>query len=426
MEFLRRNWVDLLMALLIATVIAAVLFLLLSGGKLFAPRANNAISGTPTPVTTPVVPKPSATKPSATKPSSPEIPATQSSTTNSSKPVAKPSASTKVAVAKPAISSNSKPTNGKTNLQAINVPEIPAVDKAPKKPAVDKTLNKPTTAKKPAVSNTKKPQAAISKTSKLSTAQTQKTTNPNTIKPRATTSDISAPKPNAIRPNKATKPVQTTIKPTSKPTSKPISRSSYLSNYRIVVGSYKTQPRAETLAAQVRAQGFPARAVLSQGFYLVIVGPYARPNSAESAFGQLKGSYPGAVLYRPNGSRSSGTRETNPKKPAEGSSSKPATLNSKLAKQATTKTSMTLARPIPKLSTTSPSIQTAYLQVGSFRNAASASPLLIDLRKAGYLARLRVTNDGMTRVVIGPLTGTPLELARADLRSRGLQPFTIR
>ena len=52
--------------------------------------------------------------------------------------------------------------------------------------------------------------------------------------------------------------------------------------------------------------------------------------------------------------------------------------------------------------------------------------VLINLRKAGYSARLRVSSNGVTRVIIGPLTGTPLELARNDLRSRGLQPFTIR
>ena len=404
MEFLRRNWVDLLMALLIATVIAAVLFLLLSGGKLFARQANNTVSTTPTPVTTPAV------KP---KPTSPEIPATQ--TPNPTKPVTKPNVVSKpVATAKPNNSSSKiKPTNNSSNLEGINVPEIPA----------NNTSNKPASVKKPTTASSKL-QTTVSKTVKP--VQPKKTPSSNkfvagTNKPRATTAQIPAPK----------KPVQNTSKPApSKPTpsntNSPISRSAYLSNYRIVVGSYKTQPRAETFAAQVRAQGFPARAVLSQGLYLVIVGPYARSGNAESVFGRLKRSYPGAVLYRPNGSRSSGTPESNPKKPTQGSSSKPATLNSKLATQAATKTSMTIARPIPKLSTTSPNIQTAYLQVGSFRNAASASPLLLDLRKAGYVARLRITNDGLTRVIIGPLTGTPLELARADLRARGLQPFLIR
>lgn len=403
MEFLRRNWVDLLMALLIATVIAAVLFLLLSGGKLFARQANNAVSGTPAPVTTAVKPKPT----------SPETPATQ--TPSPTKPVAKPNVVSKpVAIAKPSNSSSkTKPTN--QNLEGINVPEIPATNK---------TSNQPVSVKKPTTVSTKL-QTTVSKTLKPAIVQPKKTSSSNKSvvsinKPRVTTTQTPTPQ----KPINTTKP--TPSKPTPTNTNSPISRSAYLSNYRIVVGSYKTQPRAETFAAQVRAQGFPARAVLSQGLYLVIVGPYARPGSAESVFGRLKRSYPGAVLYRPNGSRSSGTPASNPKKPIEGSSSKPATLNSKLATQATTKTSMTIARPIPKLSTTSPNIQTAYLQVGSFRNAASASPLLLDLRKAGYVARLRVTNDGLTRVIIGPLTGTPLELARVDLRARGLQPFTIR
>ena len=87
---------------------------------------------------------------------------------------------------------------------------------------------------------------------------------------------------------------------------------------------------------------------------------------------------------------------------------------------------MTASKNVAQKNQTNPKIETAYLQVGAFKNAASASPLLINLRKAGYTARLRVSSNGVTRVIIGPLTGTPLELARNDLRTRGLQPFTIR
>lgn len=193
-----------------------------------------------------------------------------------------------------------------------------------------------------------------------------------------------------------------------------------------MVGTYKTQPRAETFAAQVRNQGFPARAVLSQYLYLVIVGPYSSQNSAEKAFARLKTAYPGAILYRPDGSRSgSSNKKTAPRKVFQGSSGKPATLNSTMAKQPL-KASMTATKNLAQKTEANPKIETAYLQVGAFKNAASASPLLINLRKAGYIARLRVSSNGVTRVIIGPLTGTPLELARTDLRARGLQPFTIR
>jgi cell division protein FtsN len=421
MEFLRRNWVDLLMAALIATVIAAVLFLLLSGGKLFAPRANNAVSSTPTPVTTPVVPAPVTPNTTVTKPSSPEIPAPKTPNKPVVKPVtpAKPSVAVKPKTpsvqAKPALKPVVKP-----KLETINVPEIPVVEKPSTKPIL----------KKPANPTSK--QVNVSKVLKPEVAQTQKSVKPN--KPIVSVKKPQAPATQAPKPKVAQtkKPITTqeSVQNRAKPKVQ-VSRSSYLSSYRIVVGSYKTSPRAETFAAQVRSRGYPAQAVLSQGLYLVIVGPYSLSSSAENVFSRLKTAYPGAVLYRPNGSRSGSAQETKPTKPAQGSSGKPPTLNSKLAKQATTKTSMTIARPIPKLSTTKQSatsqdIQTAYLQVGSFRNAASASPLLLDLRKAGYVARLRVSSNGTTRVIIGPLTGTPLELARADLRSRGLQPFTIR
>jgi cell division protein FtsN len=399
MEFLRRNWVDLLMALLIAAVIAAVLFLLLSGGKLFRP-ASNTITSTPTNVSTPVV-----AAPSTTKPSSPEIPA---NTNKPTKPVAvKPvsSSNTKKPTSsnntnKPATNNTQKPPTKPSNTKPISVAQIPTIE----------TNTKPTTAQKPAVSNVK-PKATSVKT-QVKPSQKATTAIANTIKPRATTTaKVSTPS-------------------ATKPSTRPSSRGSYLSNYRIVVGSYKNQAPAENFASRVRSQGFPARAVLSQGLYLVIVGPYNGQGNAESAFSRLKNAYPGATLYRPNGSRSGGssggTRKTAiPRKILEGSSSKPATLNSTLAKQPV-KSSMTTTKTLSQKTETNPKIQTAYLQVGAFKNAASASPLLINLRKAGYTARLRVANDGVTRVIIGPLTGTPLELARNDLRARGLQPFTIR
>ncbi len=399
MEFLRRNWVDLLMALLIAAVIAAVLFLLLSGGKLFKP-ASNTVTGTPTNVSTPIV-----KSPNTTKPNSPEIPA------NTKKPtqavgVTKPATSstaTKPAV-KPVNSSNTKPAvkpaNKPISTKPISVAEVPTIE----------TNTKPTTAQKPSIT---KPKTTVAKTP-TTVKPTQKPTAPvASIKPRATTTNT--PTANL----KPTKPVTST--------STPSTRGSYLSSYRIVVGSYKTQPRAETFAAQVRNQGFPARAVLSQYLYLVIVGPYSAQGSAESAFARLKTAYPGAVLYRPDGSRSGSTNKktATPRKILQGSSSKPATLNSTLAKQPV-KASMTASKNVTQKTEPDPKIETAYLQVGAFKNAASASPLLINLRKAGYTARLRVSSNGVTRVIIGPLTGTPLELARNDLRSRGLQPFTIR
>ncbi len=399
MGFLRRNWVDLLMALLIAAVIAAVLFLLLSGGKLFKP-ASNTVTSAPTNVSTPIAKPPNNT----TKSNSPEIPATTKKPTQAvtaTKP-ATSSAATKPAV-KPVISSTSKPTNSSATKPAVEPSAKPANTKPINVAAVP---NLQTTAQKPLVPNTKpRTSTPVKPTSKTESSVAN-------IKPRATTAKISNVKP--------TKPVTQT--------SSSSSRTSYLSSYRIVVGSYKTKPRAETFAAQVRNQGFPARAVLSQYLYLVIVGPYSGQGNAESAFARLRNVYPGAVLYRPDGSRSGSVnnkKTATPRKIMEGSSSKPATLNSTLAKQPL-KASMTASKNVVQKTETNSKIETGYLQVGAFKNAASASPLLINLRKAGYTARLRVSSNGVTRVIIGPLTGTPLELARNDLRTRGLQPFTIR
>ncbi len=456
MEYLRRNWVDLLMGLLIALVIGAVLFLLLSGGKLLGGR-NTTVTAQPTttPVSTPVVaaqpnspeiaanqtvttPKPAITKPKPVVSSNPPVkvnkPSSSSSTTkpvvsssSTTKPVVSSSSTTKPVVSsssttKPVVSSSSttKPVNPvETRLEVPNLPEVKPIVKPSVKPSVKpivKPTSTPLSVKKPVmVATVKKPvEVPIVKKPIITTSKPRVTTSP---KPKIVQKPANDTLTNKSRVT-TQKPEPAITTPTSNTNT--ISRSSYLSNYRIVVATYKTQPRAETFAAQVRSQGFPARAVLSQGLYLVIVGPYRRQSAAESAFGRLQNAYPGAVLYSPSGARSGGARDT---KPPQGSSNKSAVLDSKLATKPT-KIS-TVARSIPSLSSTSQKIQTAYLQVGAFRNAASASPLLLSLRKAGYVARLRVTSDGVTHVIIGPLTGTPLELARADLRARGLSPFLI-
>ncbi len=132
---------------------------------------------------------------------------------------------------------------------------------------------------------------------------------------------------------------------------------------------------------------------------VVVVGPYTTEAAAQDALKRLSSNYPDAVLYRPNGTRS---RADTPDKPA--------------------------APPAPKPPITSSSTlatEEAFLQVGAFNSSVSATPVLTQLRRAGYPAQLRSSPDGLTRVLVGPLSADTLKRVRSELRRRGYSPFTV-
>ena len=60
--------------------------------------------------------------------------------------------------------------------------------------------------------------------------------------------------------------------------------------------------------------------------------------------------------------------------------------------------------------------------MGAFADDASADPLLADLRDLG-LAPDVVREDGLVKVVVGPLEGAALEDARTVLDGAGLEYF---
>jgi cell division septation protein DedD len=199
-----------------------------------------------------------------------------------------------------------------------------------------------------------------------------------------------------INPQRPTRP---DLPPAATPTPTTPSRSQFLSNYRVAVGSFSTQSRANTAAARIRAQGLPAVAVPSGGMVVVVVGPYTTEAAAQNALKQLSGNYPDAVLYRPNGTRS---RAGTPTRPSTPPASNP-----------------------PPASSSNAAPEGAYLQVGAFNSSVSATPVLTQLRRVGYPAQLRSSPDGLTRVLVGPLSADTLGRVRSELRRRGYSPFTV-
>ncbi|MFN3266178.1 MAG: SPOR domain-containing protein [Deinococcales bacterium] len=278
MDWLKRNWVDVVMGGLILAIAAGVFVVLVRGG-LFTSTDSN--STTPNTISVPNPPTSVTTLP-------PAIPAT---TTTTPTPAARK-------ISAPASTSNQKapqnpiPPRATANLAVPEIPEAPNAQIT-------------------------KPQNTVSSSTKntaVSSSPTRSSGAGSSARPTAPM----APKP---------KPVQATVPTRTSPINTPntdggYSRADFLRNYRIAAGSYASLERAIRAASQLRARGLPAQYFSSGNTYVVVVGPYSREGLARSALARIRQSSPDAILYRPDGTKEGVAAKPNNKpsaKPGGGS-----------------------------------------------------------------------------------------------------------
>jgi cell division septation protein DedD len=347
MDWLRRNWVDVLMAGLILAVVGGFLTLLLRGGvfkpntETNTPAATNSTSVTTVPA--PTTPKPAPTQPAMNQPTS----------TPSSQPVA-PTPKPVVTTPKP------------RTTTPLDVPEIPEAPVGTITTPVTKTSD-------------------VASSPNTTTSVTPKTpTNITTNRPVA-----------KIQPNTAT------VTPTNTPlkTTATYARADFLRNYRVAAGSYISLERAKKAVAQLRSRGLPAQTFPSGKTHVVVVGPYAREASAKTAFTKVKQTFPDAILYRPDGTKEASARVSPaPAKPViipqGGGGGQPAAL------------------------------ETAYLQVGAFKDIKGAAALLTKLKNAGF-APFTKNISGLLRVLVGPLQTNQIQTTRSELKNQGFEAFQV-
>ena len=336
MDWLRRNWVDVLMAGLILAVVGGFLTLLLRGG-VFRSNTDTAATNT-TPLTT--VPAPTTPKPTPQ-------PSTPSSQPVTVKPVQKPAMTTKPRSTMP-----------------LGVPEIP---EAPINPVVTK------------------PVANTSGTASSITSSSNTTSGSNTTAPS--------------RPTVQTQPsTSSKATPTSPPfkTTGTYTRADFLRNYRVAAGSYTKLERAKKAVVQLRSRGLPAQTFPSGSTHVVVVGPYAQEASARTAFTKVRQVFPDAILYRPDGTKEASARVPKTSTPQGGGNGQPATL----------------------------STDSAYLQVGAFKDVKGAAALLTKLKNAGF-APLTKNISGLLRVLVGPLQTNQIQSIRTDLKNQGFEAFQV-
>jgi cell division protein FtsN len=266
MDWLKRNWVDVLMGGLIFAIAAGVLVVLLRGGLFVSNKPGNTSTtvGNPNPTVAP--------------PATPTSGVTTINTPTTT-PVPDPiPTTTRPTSVKPTASITPRVT---ANLSVPEIPDAPSTETTPPKVAP----NQATTQTQPI--QTAKPSRPV-EASKL----------PSPSKPPSST------KPNSSQP--------------SKPSQSKYSRADFLRNYRIAAGSYANLERAVRAVSWLRGRGLPAQQFSSGNTYVVVVGPYAREASARSALVKVRQTLPDAILYRPDGSREGVAKKPAPTQQKQG------------------------------------------------------------------------------------------------------------
>ncbi len=319
----------------------------------------------------------------------------------SSGPKPSPVTSSPAAVDPPPVATTPPPTSPVAATPPVTPPAAPPVASSPTKPPAAPNppaanpVSSNSTASQPAASQSTKPTLSTKPTSSAITKPAPGS-GLGGNEPDQPTAMAAKPK---VAPLIAPPAAPAPIKPKPAPTTSGVSRSQFLKSYRVAVGSFSGAARANSAASSLRARGLPAVALPSGGVVIVVVGPYTNESAARAALNRVQPSYPDAILYRPDGSRSR-------------------------APTAPTATPSVTTPPSAAQPATAPD-EGAYLQVAAFRNITAATPLLTKLRGSGYPAFLRSSPDGFTRVLVGPLSRDALRQARADLQKRGHQPFAV-
>ena len=458
MGWWRRNWVDTLMITLILLVVGGFVSLLLrgtpslgatnttvntttnpassasSGAASNTPESNTSATVMPADKPDPTAPTPSTKAPDTTISSSKPA-STNSSTAGNSNPKAVATDMTRV-----------EPNSVTAGKAATSKPDSPAV--SANSQSNQKSTDQNSDQKKadsPQLDSSEPAQSTGNPTVTLSKAA------PKPVLPKASTivETPVAPKPviqaTAPRPTPtigAAKPIPPRVVQ-AKPSASSPSRSAYLRSYRVAVGSFSVPSRAEKLASSLRSEGLPARAIRSGGSIVVIVGPYKTESEAQTAFAQVKNSHSDAILFRPNGSKvranssaqatagntDAPQTETAPE-PAqvtpEATSSTPAQSGESEVIASPEKPQMATEMTAAPVTPVKPAPLGRYLQVGAFKDIASAGPVLAKLAKYGYRGTLDQGSDGLTRVLVGPYGTKTFERAKRNLQNRGFRVFAAK
>jgi cell division septation protein DedD len=387
MGWLRNNWLDALIFLLVALVMAGVVFFL-TGVNPFS-RFQNA-GQTPAVAAKP----PPPAKPQQVSPAKPQqvTPAKPQQVTPETKPAATLRPETKPA-AKPVVVEPVKvePTIEPVAAKPVTAKPVGAAKPVPVQP--EKPVTKPTVIKEldaspePVVMVQPKPTrpSAISEVPKpvrlpaqLPLAQVQ-------AKPKA----VEAVKPAAAPTRAQSRPTQAA----QTTTRQAASRGDASGNWQVSAGSFANAANAEALASRLRSQGWKAQVVRVGNYNRVYVGPYTSGPRARAAASAIGG---GARAFSGLG--------------AVSSVAAPTPVATATAKSTPSRVEIRLGSAA------------VYLQAGAYKNLQNAQPAINRLKAEGY--PVQVVEGQLVRVRVGPVSNKTEVIAK--LRRLGFSAFEVK
>lgn len=366
MGWLRSNWLDALIFLLVAIIMAGVVFFLTGVNPLsaFSGSSNTGVVSAPLPNPT------SAPQPTQA--------AQVQTTTEKPSATAQPSASSQT-TAKPTAPTTPKPAAPTTNKPA-STPSTTASNPKPAAPTQSSTQNSVESANESTeevvvIPLPQSPQAD-------GNAAPRPVPAPARIEPRAPVVTPQAVETPAPKPQAQPKPVQ--VRRSADPGG----------SWRIAVGSFSQTANAERLASNLRSRGYPVSLEASGSNTRVWVGPYDSSSRARAVAGTL-----GA--YSPQVSRGGSA-------PSTMASSAPAS---------------TPAAQTPVAATPEPAVSSGFLQAGAFRLQERAQAVADQVQAAGFSATV-VDAGNVYRVRVGPVSDTAAAIR--TLRARGIEAVAAR
>ncbi len=371
MDWLRRNWPDLLIGIALVAVIAGIIATLISGGSFFPFGGNRntgtttgQTSGQSTTLTTPLTPSGSTTTQSGSSGSQ-----TGSSTT-------------------PSTSGSSTTTSGSTDGQSSGS------------------------------SISVLPPAGSTSTTGSDTGSSTTTTTPATTGSATTGTEATTPATSTLSTTPATTTSSSGSTTTSSTTPSTISTSAAGQGapYRVSVGAFGSVDNANRQADAFRAAGYPVFLGAQGSLNIVLVGPYDTEAQARAVADRIRAdtalNVTDPTVYMLDDADSDSSQSTT----SSGSSTTatPATTTPATT-QATTSTQPTTSAPATSASG-------RYLQVGAYGSRASSLPQRERVEGLGFVVSER-EESGLIKLLIGPFDAAALEQAQGRLTAAGVESF---
>lgn len=364
MDWLRRNWPDLLIGIALVAVIGGIIATLISGGSFFPVGQGNRNAGQPAggqpTVTTPAVTTPAVTTPS---------------------------------------------TSGATTVEPGDVGAEPT-DAAATGTDTDGGISVLPPPGSP--------------TTPVGSSTDTGSTPPATTAPATTTTPATSTQPPASGAGQVTS-TPAAGSTGSATTALPGVSTQSTAPYRVSVGAFGSLENANRQADAFRAAGYPVFLGTQGSLNLVLVGPYDTETQARSVADRIRAdaalNVPDPTVYVLDDADTAATVNT-----ASEPSSAPATTvaPATTAPAATAPPSSTTTTPPPATTTTAAAGR--YLQVGAYGSRDSSLPQRERVEALGFVVSER-EEDGLIKLLIGPFDAGGLESAQARLQTAGVESF---